>query len=387
MMNAPFRHSAAQPPRIAMSARLARTLAACADPDAARAALGGDDGLRLLARRIDRFPDLGRGPIAHDMHAPDVAQARFIACVRDWKPGTNRRPGLPQLALGLLRDKGIDFDNPDTAMPDGLSPPELAIMRALLLTGARAEVNHSLRGRRDNPYHNPIHTAHVATMAGYLGDLNDQLVEGYGRFAEYTMREKLLILLAAFAHDIDHPGTGNPPGDPYANERGALAAATPIMKAAGMHDRDIARVETMILTTSPNGPHERLKTIAADQAGHRGHTRPDPNSRFPELEQLCADRELTQMAAILSDADLFASAGTGFVGNMVASERLSREFNRNAAPGQQSADFTTPQARAGFLQHIVGRNGFASQAAMAGFNNYYRNFVAQNDKLLKNPNP
>jgi hypothetical protein len=107
-----------------------------------------------------------------------------------------RRPGLPQLAHALLKEKGIDVD----ALPPEheLVPQERAIVRAIMLTALRAEVNRRTGGQI-NSYHNPVHTAHVAVMTGYLTDLNDQLLEGYGRFVEFTQRDKLLTLLAAFA--------------------------------------------------------------------------------------------------------------------------------------------------------------------------------------------
>lgn len=322
-------------------------------------------------------------PIRQERGGRWAVQDRFIACVMNWKPGRLTRPGLPQLAAVLLRDKGIDFERPATAGSDGLAPGEQALVRATMLVAAQAERNLTIRGRRNNPYHNAVHTAHVAVMAGYLGDLNDELVEGYGRFSEFTMRDKLLVLLAAFAHDIDHPGSGNPPDNHYRNEHGALAVVLPILKAAGVQPFDLARLETMIRTTSPNGPHARLKQVAAEQAHHRGVARPDGSGKFPELRALDTDRTLTQMAAILSDADLFASAGTGIAGNVVAGKRLSREFNRACCDKDKKIDFTTPQAREGFMRHIVGERGFASQAAAAGFSGYYRDFVAQNNALLR----
>ncbi|MBU0858719.1 MAG: 3',5'-cyclic nucleotide phosphodiesterase [Alphaproteobacteria bacterium] len=348
----------------------------CPDRAGVYKAFGGQAAFTALMDRLVDYPVLKRSPITTLRHMPYDAHATFVkSCVQGWQ-GTHR-PGLPQLAQALLMDKGIDV----TQRPLDKSLPlqERALIRAVMLVAARAEIN---RVGATNAYHNPIHTAHVATMAGYLTDLNDQLVEGYGRFAEFTSRDKILTVLAAFAHDIDHPGQPNPPHDPLRNERGALAAVLPLLKAAGVSPRDCARVETLILTTSPNGPHKTLKAVAHAHS-HRELFQASGQGAYADLAAtLHADRGLTQMAAILSDSDLFAS-----VADISASNVTSRRLNAECRRAGLKVDFTTAQARDGFITHVVGRSGFASQAATAGFNRLYRGFVAANDALLKNLQP
>jgi hypothetical protein len=351
---------------------------ACPDRRTVQDAFGGTAGFFEATVAVSSLRSLPRGPISTARHLPHMAHETFLRdCVKGWRMAGGGRPGLPQLARALLRDKGIDIDN----LPSNnqLAPQERAIVRAIMLTALRAETNAN--GAR-NAYHNPVHTAHVATMAGYLTDLNDHLVEGYGRFVEFAPRDKLLVILAAFAHDIDHPGRPNPPDDRYANEKISLAAVMPIMRGAGMSERDIARVETMILTTSPNGPHAYLKDVAQAHA-HRYGYKHIADKGYNELAHLGADRELVQMAAILSDADLFASAGTGIEGSRLMARRLTNECRRAG----MNIDFTTAASCKGFLTHVVGMNGFASQAAMAGFNRQFRSLVAANDAALKKCGP
>ena len=355
-----------------MAACLRGVAAACPDSAAVYRAFGGMAAFMTAAEEASRRPAPAQAPVSVHRHLPDAAQKAFARdCVRGWT--TARRPGLPQLAAALLREKDID---PDNLPPVHDLPPQgRAIVRAILLTAARAEINEAGRG---NKYHNPVHTAHVAVMAGYLADLNDQLVEGYGRFATFTERDKLLVLLAAFAHDIDHPGKPNPPGDPYRNERAALAVVKPLMAAAGMAAHDIARVETMILATSPDGPHAAMKKVARAHA-HRERISAADVAAHPEMAVLADDRELAQMAAILGDADLFASAGAGMEGSRIMGHRLTGELRRAG----MNVDFTTPQARESFMRNVVGADGFASQAATAAFTACFRALLADNEKLLK----
>ncbi len=359
-------------------ARSLRAVArACPDRRGAQDAFGGAARFFERTTEVSSLRSLSRGPVSTGRHLPHMAHEAFLRdCVQGWRMTAGGRPGLPQLARALLRDKGIDIDN--LPPPQELVPQERAIVRAIMLTALRAESNAS--GAR-NAYHNPVHTAHVAVMSGYLTDLNDQLVEGYGRFVEFTIREKLLVMLAAFAHDIDHPGRPNPADDVYRNERAAIDVIMPIMRAAGMTEHDMRRVQTMILTTSPNGPHAYLKDVARAHA-HREGFRHKPGTR-DELAHLSADRELVQMAAILSDADLFASAGTGIEGSRLMARRLTAECRR----GGVQVDFTSAAACKGFLQHVVGMSGFSSQAAMAGFNRQFRALVAANDAELKKARP
>lgn len=365
--------SAAFNPVSPVTRRLRDAARACPDRAAVYGAFGGFRAFFDLSGTLHGGP-VPRVPVATARQMPHEAYKVFLRdCVQGWTG--RRRPGLPQLAHALLREKGINIDSLPSEYE--VVPQERAIIRAIMLTALRAEMNRSV-GNRPNAYHNPAHTAHVATMAGYLTDLNDQLLEGYGRFVEFTRRDKLLTVLAAFAHDIDHPGRPNPADDKYKNEKMSLAAVMPIMRGAGMSARDIKRVETMILTTSPNGPHAYLKEVAQAHS-HRYLFKHNPAKGYDELAHLDADRELVQMAAILSDSDLFASAGTGIDGSRLMARRLTTECRRAGI----NVDFTTAAACKGFLQHVVGMNGFSSQAAIAGFNRTFRELVAANDAELK----
>lgn len=160
-----------------VSAILRDFAAVCGTQRAVYAAFGGTGPFHLHARALDRFAPLSRLPVGRRAGlSPQEIRVRFVdECVRGWT--ARRRPGLPQLARALLRDVNVDLD--DRAGLAVLPAPERALVRAVMLVAARAEMNKSGAA---NAYHNPVHTAHVATMAGYLANLNDQLGAGTGVF-------------------------------------------------------------------------------------------------------------------------------------------------------------------------------------------------------------
>lgn len=255
----------------------------------------------------------------------------------------NGRPSLSSMAMEYVDKLQLKPDNP--------------YYNALLLISLRAEADDL---RKHSPqYHSTQHYADVfALMANFLMD------------AKTESREAYLGLIAAIGHDIGHSGTGNPPEDPYRNERTSFEIMRPILLKAGLSEDDLERIDIMLKTTSPNGPHSILKTIAHGRRnGNELHWDAiDSEGRFPELEILLNDDTLFNLCAMLSDADLFTSAGAGMETQLMASKLLTAE-EKDAG---KDIDFTTDKARMFFFDHIVGKEGFVSDAGRKFGNESYK---------------
>jgi len=158
---------------------------------------------------------------------------------------------------------------------------------------------------------------------------------------------------------MDHDGNSNPADDPYFNEDKSFTLMVPLLEDAGVEQKDIAKIHTMLLTTSPNGPHSVLKNIAQstrDNSDVNWDKVPD-SENHPDLKVLTQDRNLLEMASILSDSDLYGSFGAGMDSNVEMSKLLTNEVQKSGA----DMDFTTDQAREGALNYLIGE-GFTSGA-------------------------
>ncbi len=274
---------------------------------------------------------------------------------------SNGRPSLPALAAHHAEKLGLDTGSPE--------------YKAMLLVATRAEVEHSVMP----DYHNQFHYTDVAAMtANLLAKNNEFVASGDARGVPLTKQEQALTLMTAIGHDIDHAGKSNPPNDPLYNETQSFKAMEPLMREAGLTEQQIKNVHTILMTTSPNGPHAILKSLAKGdregapatldgikEADFEGKKKMgiDPATikplDFPVLKDLEGNSKLTQMAAMVSDADLYASGGAGMASNMVMSTALTDEGKKFMG---SNLDFTTDGSRKFFLDGIVGKEGYASNA-------------------------
>jgi hypothetical protein len=194
---------------------------------------------------------------------------------------------------------------------------------------------------RENTYHNPLHTARVAMRTAL-----------YSQFSSLSDHDYLKNLCAAFGHDIKHPGRGNPSHAPIQNERIAATQTGNIMQQCGVHYQDVIDVESIIISTSPNGPHEFIKDGA------------DSNSELlqdiPELQNFCNNPLLQRMAAIVIDADLFESAGVDYDTFMNAGRALTTESSNSG----ENMDFSSAASQEYFVNNIIGERGFLSVAGV-----------------------
>jgi len=312
----------------------------------------------------------------------DVARILTNLCIGKWE--AVKRPSLPAIAFKRASCFGIDIQNLEQNTE--LSEREKATVRAMMLVAARAEMVkgaspvNSRAKKETNAYHNTLHTIYVTLVAGYLAEKHNVLADGGKLAGKLSPKDQLIIVTAALAHDVDHPGKGNPANDIYKNEDQSFAVIKPLLESAGMARDDIENVHIMLKTTSPDGPHAYMKAVAK---AHREGRIPtvveiDPQGQYPELTPLLQDKELTAMAAMLSDADLYASAGAGIEANRKMSEKFSQETGQ---------DLMTDKARKYFLDNIIGKDGFASAAGRDSFNNIFQDLRQATEERLANNGP
>jgi len=263
------------------------------------------------------------------------------------------RPSLPALAIHHAEKMGFDTESPE--------------YKAMILVSVRAEMQIVASPE----YHSKHHYMDVAAMTANLLEKNDEMSGGLSK------KDMALAFTAAIGHDLEHNGKGNPKGSPFFNEEKSYSLMEPLLREAGLEDKDMAKINMILLTTSPDGPHKFLKDVAKAQRERKDidFSKIDPDNKFPELKALANDNSLTQMAAVVSDSDLYASAGVDIKVNKLMSNLLSKETGM---------DLNSDGARKYFLDNIVGRDGFASNAGRAVANEALENMRSETNKRLSN---
>ena len=367
--------------------RVQEVAASAGDPSVIQTAFNGQAGLQATlqeAARVDRafrYPVSGRDSTdVFRADDPDTIEKYSKLCVEYWS--LDHRPSLPAIAqaeINRIHGTAVDGEQDDPHMQ--------ALQNATYLIAARGEMikgqvpDDTVKARDMNAYHNAVHTGHVALMANILSEKNNLMAaDGQAAFA-LTDEERVLVLLAAFAHDIDHGGGGNPKDDIYHFEEQTYNVVQPLMAACGVSEAHQEQMHMILRTTSPQGPQTFLKQAAKIYQNGDTPTADavDPDGEFPELHAMLDDPRLVQMCAIISDADLFASAGAGKDANYVQSIKLSREMKEAAG---QDIDFTTDQAFKGFANFVVG-DGFASYAGQALGNDRFYDLLTQAERNIE----
>ena len=245
------------------------------------------------------------------------------------------RPSLLGMAEHHANKLELDQDDP--------------MRHAMIMMAVRAEMSIAA----DPDYHDKNHYLDVTAAAANWVYVNDKMADnGEGGAVKLSKDEQAMVILTAIGHDIDHKGVGNPKDDPIKNEVEAYDTFYPLLEAAGLSDLQMERIRIMMLTTSPNGPHMVLKNTMK-QVRDNGHANWDGienRDDFPDLEALAKDRNLLEMAAMLSDADLYPSFGAGLEANIRMSANLTNEVRKSGV----DADFNTAKARKGAIDFVVG---------------------------------
>ncbi len=297
---------------------------------------------------------------------PFYAEKLFERLALRWE---KTRPSLPAVAYAWLHRLRLAASTCEQ---------QKKLNNAVLLAAVRAEM---VRGKPapdntpqpDEPaYHSRLHFLHVLQATCHLIEVNDGLSDK--KAVTLTNRDKTLLMLAALVHDLDHPGGGNVKDKSgkfilYQIEDKSFAIADKLFEACGLSEEERGIIHTLLRATDPNGPHkfmkDAMKAHEANQNISLSDIVPGEEERCKDLAPLLAGKKLCYMAAILSDADLFSSAGAGLRMNQINSEKFTQE-KRGA--GEPDCDLTTPEARVHFCNNIVGETGFASAAGRAAFN-------------------
>jgi hypothetical protein len=355
---------------------------------AIHAAFGGPDKYWQTYYAIKNVDDYSSGNTAR--LAQDFAQAEtsckslkdhFDRFLSGWSQ--THRQSLPAIAFDLM--KGLGVTEQQVLTGQGLSADEHALARAMVLVAARAEM---IRGeplspamsKQENPFHNTLHTASLPLVSMQFIREYDKLART-GQVPAFTLADKMEILLSGFGHDIDHDGRPNPADQPFFNEKRSCERILPILYACGVSDKHRSSIVATILATSPNGGLQFLKKIShaiADGKELRIEEL-DPEGKNRMLHGLLDHPVNAFKAAIVEDADLYASTAAGDKAWKIMSQRLTEEQKSVGL----DVDFTTQKSRMGFLDFIVSRFGFSSPSARKLCNRDIEACRAQTEERIK----
>ena len=334
-------------------------------PKSILSAFGGEARLAGVLNSINQIDKANPVTVDHvfDRKTGETGQEaadRIVDLTKKWDAGD--RPSLPALATNWIDILGIDQSQP--------------LVKLLKLVATRSEMVHGLppagaKPANDEPaYHNRIHTMQVFQVACYLLQAQKELAQSTSAsdpvLAVHLSQEEMLkVLIAAMAHDLDHPGRGNPV-DPqtgttmlFFNEDASVAAIYPLIMAVSdtIEDAEMlySDIEEYIRYTDPSTPHHDLVDQIATLRNGQTVSLPD----YAEH----SDAAFLAGAAILMDADMFFSCGAGEEGSRLNSKKLTIEVQASGL----SVDFTNAAASKSFFDNIMG-DGFLSGPARILFN-------------------
>jgi hypothetical protein len=187
-----------------------------------------------------------------------------------------------------------------------------------------------------HPYHSVCHHAEVATNAMVIGEIAGRLNK------PLHPHQRSLLLAASLAHDLYYDPSRTD-AEPFQLEAASARALDGIAEQCRVHPQDRAILTSLILATEPSFRSElRLK--------FNGRVFP---AKLPDgLEPIVTRPDITELAAMLSDADLLSSAGLTLQWHQIQTLRFEHETGSRLSP---SADLQ-------FLNSVVGP-GFLSAGA------------------------
>ncbi len=322
--------------------------------------LGGDDVLKETIDSIfaldNAFENRGEFLFRAGENAFETAEEFTRLHIKDYRE--NGRPSFVTMAMEFAEEIGLDSESDE--------------YKAMILVALRAEVANEASPQ----YHSKNHYADVMALTGKLVQKNNELADmGAPNAVSLSMQQQAIPFIAAIGHDIDHMGKANPLDDPLYNEMISFEKMKPFLGEADIDEKCIRQIELILMITSPNGPHAIIKEVArANRDGDMVDWNfVDPDNKFPQLRIFEQDSQLTQMAAILSDSDLYASSGAGIESSNITSDLLTKEVRASGV----NMDFRSEKARMGFFDLIVGKQGFASIAGRYVANDMYMAMRAQ----------
>jgi hypothetical protein len=145
-------------------------------------------------------------------------------------------------------------------------------------------------------YHNSQHFLEVMLSALFLA-----------RLARFDPRRTARVVTAALMHDFHHDGS-RAAASPFRLELLAAQEALPYLRAAGLDDDEIQRLQALVLATDPGHGVPFARACWAHHAA--GGPAPSLASALPPaLARLLAEPDLAQEAVLLAEADVLPSIG------------------------------------------------------------------------------
>ena len=245
-------------------------------------------------------------------------------------------------------------------------------------------------GGHGNAYHNRNHMFEVLTGTTALISLHVEK----NCSPPLDVEDKLLLLTAAVAHDLDHNGKGNGMGanrKPLLTEQHSIDLAKPIIRAryseseTDRFEKDFARFETLIAATDIGGG----KTVAAffeDFARYQAqHVKEPPQAPAPELEKFANALKrfpaLPEMCLIMQDADIIPSIGLTCEWAQKQDARMASEN-----PSTQRPDGTVNTAGTiWFYENLAKLGSQAGKEFQCNFDEIKKAANAREEAFLKNP--
>ena len=166
-----------------------------------------------------------------------------------------------------------------------------------------------------NGYHNSRHMQEVVLNAMFLLTVYDT------RQAEMKIKldedDKALLLFAALSHDLGHDGKTNREGEkmvPFRMEKLSVAYTLPFAGKYMSEDevkKFSADFETIVCATDIGSYQDFFNGVLAYYHGEEDYL-PDTTDIPAELLPLASSEKLTELAAMLCDADIFSSIAYNF---------------------------------------------------------------------------
>ncbi len=182
--------------------------------------------------------------------------------------------------------------------------PEPEFIKGLLMAGVLGEVPNDL------PYHGNHHYRKVVSQ---LVRLVAQHQKGPDSLND---NEIATLLIAACIHDLGHNGQSNTVNGEFVAgrmEQHSFGLAKPYLKAAGLDDDTLGKINVMLLCTDVLPIGEKSNAANLMKQTYQYHFGEAESPRVTDrLGILLTDKTLTLMALMLHEADLATSAGISY---------------------------------------------------------------------------
>ena len=185
----------------------------------------------------------------------------------------------------------------------------------LIDSGASVGTDGATYSGNNNGYHNARHMQEVVLNAMFLLAVYD--VKQAEVNVKLDLEDKAMLLFAALSHDLGHDGKTNRKGEkvvPFRMEKLSIAYTLPFASKY-MNEEEVkkfaADFETIVCATDIGSYQDFFNGALAYYHGEEDYL-PDTTGIPAELLPLASSKRLTELAAMLCDADIFSSIAYNF---------------------------------------------------------------------------